>query len=90
MMNRAHPLAPPVGGGFSFYSLLPGVTLRSPPAVFWPPHQGLYALTRGAAREFKDFNDNKDIKDARNEGLCPRGTRLSACLKMTADRLSLR
>ena len=45
-MNRAHPLPLPRAGDFLFIARLPGVTLRSPPAMFLTPLQGFYTLTR--------------------------------------------
>ena len=40
------PCPLPREGDFLFITLIPGVTLRSPPAVFWTPLQGLGARKR--------------------------------------------
>ena len=77
MMNRAHPLPLPREGDFLFIARLPGVTLRSPPAVFWPPlfpalcERGRICRACAVAQGrvgFKDYNDNNDIKDAPKKG----------------------
>ena len=76
-MNRAHPLPLPREGDFLFIARLPGVTLRSPPAVFWPPlfpalcERGRICRACAVAQGrvgFKDYNDNNDIKDAPKKG----------------------
>ena len=79
------PLPPPSGGGF-FLLAGEGVTLRSPPAVFWSPLQGFCAFARGAQGRRGLWSEGGG--EAVREGFTafhPRGTRLSACLKMAGD-----
>ena len=42
--HKCPPPAPSHGRGIFIITRLPGVTLRSPPAVYWPPFQGLRML----------------------------------------------
>ena len=80
------PLPPPVGGGFSFYSLLPGVTLRSPPAVFWSPLQGLSALR---ARRRRDKRTSTTTRTSRTREKGTKGTRTFAILRRSRPFLLL-